>query len=297
MRRSFTALVASFTLVVFGPQPASAFVMAFRTPMQRALSADVVVVGKVTAIEKETVDAQPFPEAANKVAHKVAVVKVETPIAGADNLAHLKVGFVPPAKFDPAAPPPPAAFARVQGRGPAVPELKEGQEYVFFLKRHPDGGFFVIPNLSPPIDLTEPPAKKEVEAITAGLALLADAAKNLKADNPEVRYQTAALLLGKYRSYPDFAPQVEPVPIPAEESRLILKGLLAGDWTKTDRDAPTNVFYSLGLTDKDGWAAPKRVPNQRPADYNAALKTAFAAWLDGPGQTYQIKKLMPKATK
>src|SRR5262245_14547536 len=70
-------------------------------PIERAFYVPVVVVGKVTAIEKETVDATQFPGAPDKVAYKVAVVKVGTNLAGADGVTHLKVGFTPPAKPDP----------------------------------------------------------------------------------------------------------------------------------------------------------------------------------------------------
>src|SRR4051812_124118 len=91
----------------------------YADPVERALRVPVVVIGKVTAVEKDAVDATLYPGAPNKVAHRIAVVKVETGLLGADNTTHLKVGFVPA-----------GAGGR---RGPENPELKEGQEWLFFL--------------------------------------------------------------------------------------------------------------------------------------------------------------------
>src|SRR5262245_37577378 len=91
-------------------------------PVERALRVPVVVVGKVAAVEKEPVEATLYPGATQKVAHKIAVVKVETNLLGAANTTHLKVGFVP------------SGTAGIRpGRGPDNPELKEGQEWLFFL--------------------------------------------------------------------------------------------------------------------------------------------------------------------
>src|SRR4051812_32739446 len=106
--------------------PASADRMApIARPVERALRTPVVVVGKVTAIEKDPIDAPPYPGATNKVAYKIAVVKVETNLAGAANTTHLKVGFVPA-----------GAGGR---RGPENPDLKEGEEWLFFLTKHHGG--------------------------------------------------------------------------------------------------------------------------------------------------------------
>jgi hypothetical protein len=92
---------------------------------------------------------------------------------------------------------------------------------------------------------------------------------------------------------------VEQTPIPADESKLILKGLTEADWAKFDRTAPNGMqaFYSLGVTEKDGWTPPKAVPVKpgEPApNYNILAKAAFVKWLEGPGKDYRIKKLVPK---
>ena len=90
----------------------------YASPVERALRVPVVVVGKVTALEKETVEAPIYPGATQKIAHTVAVVKVESNLVGANDLTHLKVGFVTTAAEK--------GGGIRPGRGPNNPELKEG---------------------------------------------------------------------------------------------------------------------------------------------------------------------------
>jgi hypothetical protein len=280
--------------------------IAMRTPAQRATSADVIVVGKVTAIEKEMAEAQPFPGAPNKVPHKVAVVKIETNLAGAANITHIKIGFIPPAKPDPTAPPPARGGGiRPIRRGPVVPELKEGQEMLFFLTKHPAGDFYIMPAMSPPIEVKGDQWKKELEAVKRVTTVLADPMKGLKSDKADVRAETAAVMVMKYRTYPDFATEVDQVPINAEESQLILKGLAEAEWNQNIRAVPPGggspnalqAFYQLGLTEKDGWKQPvfpQPKPGQPPVDFGAIQKQAFGEWLAGPGKDYVIKKFVVK---
>jgi hypothetical protein len=271
-------------------QTASALMIAQRTPMQRAASSEVVLVGKVTAIEKEPVEVAPFPGAPNKVAYRIAVVKVQTPLAGADNLTHVKVAFLP----RPAANPNPQPGPNRPRPGLQVPELKENDEFLFFLSRHPDGGFFAMSNMSLPISVADDEGKKALETAKKVTKALADPSKGLKSENADERFLTAAALLTRYRTYPDFASAgVDQTAIPADESRLILKALLERDWVKIEANAPspTQLFFTLGLTDKDGWMMPKPQPGMV---FNAVLKDEFARWLDGPGKDYQIKRLVPK---
>jgi hypothetical protein len=289
--------------------PAFALVMAMKPPAQRAISADAVVVGKVTAIEKDTVEAVPFPGAPNKVAYKVAVVKIESDLGGAANITHVKVGFIPPPKVDPNAPPPAGGPIRPIRPGLQAPELKEGQEMLFFLTKHPSGEFYAIPGMSPPVDLKDEAGKKELEAVKKVTAILADPMKSLKSDKPEVRAEAAAIMVMKYRSFPDFGGEVDQVPIPAEESKLLLKALTEVNWSNKAGPRPGPVggppnpvqaFYSLGLTEQDGWKQPmfpRPQPGQPPVDFNLLTKEAFVRWLAGPGKDYQIKKIVPKKAK
>jgi hypothetical protein len=288
-------------LIVICTTPAiPALMIALKSPAQRALSAETVVVGKVTAIEKEAVEAAPFPGAANKVQYRIAVVKIETAFAGAKNVTHIKVGFVPPPPPMNPLPGGPRAIRPPIRRGPMLPELKEGKEYVFFLSKHRDANFFVMSNMSPPLDAKAEETKKDLEAIKKVLAVVADPMKSLKAEKADDRAFAAAVLAGRYRAYPDQGGEVEQTPIPADESKLILKGLAEADWTRFDRTAPNGMqaFYSLGVTHQDGWTPPKAIPakpGQPAPNYNLLAKEAFLKWLEGPGKEYRIKKLVPKS--
>jgi len=299
MRRLSLSLLMSGLAVALTAVSAPALMIAMKPPSQRALSAETIVIGKVTSIEKDTIEATPFIGAPNKLAFKIAVVKVETALAGANNVTHIKVGFIPPPPPAPAGPVPPGGIRPGIGRRPLMPELKEGQELVLFLAKHPDAGFYTMPNMSPPLDTKAEETKKDLEAIKKVLAVAADPMKALKAEKADDRAFAAAVLAGKYRAYPDAGGETEQVAIPAEESKLILKGLAESDWTKFDRTTPNGMqsFYSLGLTDKDGWVAPKPVrpqPGQPPVNLNEATKDAFVKWLDGPGKDYVIKRIVPK---
>lgn len=292
--------------LVLGVGSAGALMIAIRPAAQRAVTAEVAVVGKVTAIEKEAVDAAPFPGAKEKVAYKVAVVKIESALSGVKEVTHVKIGFVPPK--------PVPAPVPVQPGGPAIqpirprpgfqaPELKVGQEMLFFLAKHPSADFYVIPGMSPPVDLATDSGKKELEAVKKVLAVLADPMKGLKSDKADERLLTATTMVTKYRAYPEAGGEVTQVAIGAEESKLILKALAEADWSNQVRPgaapaaSPINAFYQLGLTDKDGWKQPvfpRPQPGQPRVDFNALTKDAFVKWLDGPGKDYQIKKNVPK---
>jgi hypothetical protein len=306
MRRyALAALLAAAGLVALN-ESASGLMIAMRPASQRAATAQVVVVGKVTAIEKDTVDATRFAGDKEKVAHKVAVVKIENNLGGADNLTHIKVGFIPRPKAQPAPVPQPGGgpvgrpFVRPRP-GLQTPELKEGQEMLLFLDKHPSGGFYVMAAMSPPVDVTTDAGKKELESVKKVAALLADPAKGLKSDKADVRAETAALLVMKYRNYPAFGGEVDQVPVGAEESKLILKALADADWKGTRTTpgtiTPYGAFTQLGLTDKDGWKPPvfpPQKPGQPPVDFVGIQKEAFVKWLAGPGKDYRVKKVVSK---
>jgi hypothetical protein len=250
-------------------------------PVERALRVPVVIVGKVAAVEKDTIDAPLYPGAPNKVAHKIAVVKVEANLAGAENTTHLKVGFVPS-----------GAPGVRPGRGPENPELKEGQVWLFFLTRNPDGTFHV-PYMTPPVSEKASDYKTQVEDVKNILAAVKDPAKSLKAEKPADRFVAAVALIYKYRTVPEgTAKGVETVTLSADESRPVLKALTEGTWKN---DGPTlngfRAFSMLGLTEADGWKPPVARPGQ---DFDELTREAFAKWLAGPGKDYRIKKLVPR---
>ena len=298
---------SGFALVAIMPAP---------QPAQMALTAPVVVTGKVTAIEKDTVErTSPYAGAKDKVTYKVAVVKIDGALVGANNLTHIKIGIPQPGALAPGGAPVPIQpgqpiqpIRRPPIRPmPQAPELKEGQEMVFFLTKHPTADFYVIPAMNFPIDIKTDAGKKSLEEVKKVTAVLADPMKGLKSEKADVRTETAVLMVTRYRAYPQTGGEVDQVAIGADESKLILKALAEGDWSqKNVRPGPgaftpnaLQAFYQLGLTDKDGWKQPvfpQPKPGQPPVDFAAIQKEAFVKWLAGAGKDYQIKKVVPKAT-
>jgi hypothetical protein len=258
------------------------------TPVEKVARAELVVAGKVTAVEKQLVDAIRFPGDTEKVGHKVVVIKIDKGLVGGDTITHVKVGFVPP-------PPPADPNVPVRpGRGGFQPiDLKEGQEGIFFLTKHPSGEFYTITPLLAPLDPQAENYKTQVELVKKAAAVLADPMKSLKSGKAEDRYFAATALLTKYRAYPETGGEVDTIKLPVEESRLILKSLAEGDWKKYDPDTINGMqaFYQLALTEKDGWKQPQPKPG---ADFADTMKEAFIKWLDGPGKDYQIGKVVPK---
>lgn len=288
----------SFAAVGLLLAPVSAIMVAFKPPVQRAVSADAVIVGKVTSVENETVEVK-APKGTAKTAYRIAVVKVENALMGGSGLTHVKVGFIPaPVQAAPALPPnaPPGLGIAVSsgGRRQPTPELKVGDEFVFFLAKHPTAGFYFMPMMSPPIAAKSEQATKIIESTKKLSAVLADPTKGLKSEKPEDRFFAAATLLAKYRSYPDAGSEVDQVAIPAEESKLILSGLLDGDWNVYNADSVNGqqAVGMLGITPKEGYKYPMVKPGQKVGEVQ---KQAFATWFAGPGKDFVVKKFVPKA--
>jgi hypothetical protein len=312
MRRFLLPTAAAVAVVGLLASPVQALRIAIAPqPDRLALTMPVTVTGKVTSIEKDTVDASsPFVGAKDKLAYKVAVVKIDKALVGADNLTHIKVGFIPPAP-NPGPNPGPVGGPIRPGIRPGfqAPELKVGQELVLFLAKHPSADFYIMPGGAAPIDITTAEGKKQLEDAKKALAIVADPMKGLKSDKAEVRLETVTKLLTKYRSYPLFGGEVDQVAIPAEESKLILKTIAEADWKAAGPiiggpglAAPNamQAFYQLGLTDQDGWKQPmfpQPVPGAPPVDFVGIQKDAFVKWLAGPGKDYVVKKVVAKPAK
>jgi hypothetical protein len=303
MRRYLCAAAIAAVAFAVAQSQAYALVIAPPQPGQMAITAPVVLTGKVTGFEKDPVEVpSPYPGAKDKQSWKIAVVKVNTALSGIDGtkVKEIKVGVFQPPKPNPnpnAKPP----LVRPGGpRGPAAAiELKEGQELLFFLTKHPHGDFYIMPGFNRPVDITTDAGKKTLADVQKVTAVLADPMKGLKSDKGDVRSESAAIMVMKYRSYPMLGGETEQVAIGADESKLILKALAEGEWKAGRFGGPPNAFMAfsqLGLTEKDGWIQPVivAVPGQPAPDYAAVMKDAFTKWLAGAGKDYQIKKIVPK---
>ncbi|MCE9562564.1 MAG: hypothetical protein K8U57_10985 [Planctomycetes bacterium] len=303
--RTFLRVAALVVAVVGTAEIAAAKLMiAPSPPARRAIMADITLVGKVTGIEKEPVMAlPPYAGAKDKVAFQIATVKVETGLIGAEKLKEIKIGTILPPKVDPKAPIGPRI-----GGGPRRfgVDLKEGQELLLFLVKHPTEDFYTIPGGTLPVDIKTggEQAKKDVESVKQVAAILADPAKALKSDKPDMRAEAATVMVLKYRNYPVLGGEVDQVAIGAEESKTLLKGLTEGNWSSMNfrfdsPPSPLQAFQMLGLTDKDGWIQPVIVntPGAPPVDFGLVQRDAYMKWLEGPGKNYVIKKMVPKAPK
>ncbi len=285
MIRHFVAAAAIALIAV--PADAKRAIRLF-TPIDKVARAEMVIAGKVSAIEKDMVDAIRFPGDTEKVPHKVAVIKIDKGIVGGDTITHVKVGFIPPPPVDPNAP------VRPMRGGPApVLELKEGQEAVFFLTKHASGEFYTVTPMLAPLDPKAENYKTQLEQVTKAAAVFANPMKGLKAAKPEDRSFAATALVTRYRSFPETGGEVDTMKIPADETKLILKGLAEGDWKKYEADTINGMqaFYQLALTEKDGWKQPQPILNVEFAD---TMKEAFVKWIDDAGKDYQIGKFVPK---
>lgn len=285
-----TAFVAAVAALVFAPSADAKRAIRIFSPTEKLVRSDVVAVGKVTALEKDTIDAPQYPGAPDKVAYKIAVVKIENGLVGANNITHVKIGFIPPAEGAPPVGRP--------GRGGYAPvNLTKDMEALFYLKKHHSADFYTVEPIMAPTDTKDEGYKAQLETVKKGAAVIADPTKALKAEKADDRLFAAALLVTKYRSYPENAPEVENVKIGADESKLILKAIAEGDWKK-DQDGvsphPYQAFSMLGLNQTSGFKFPQVKPGE---DFITKAKETYTEWLAGAGKDYQITKIVAKPKK
>jgi hypothetical protein len=281
-------LAAAAAALVLAPVEAKRAIRIF-TPVEKLVRADAVVVGKVTALEKEVVTATPAPGDPNKLSYKVAVVKVEGALVGAANVTHVKVGFIPPPPAEPGATP----VRPIRGGFQPV-NLTEGMEGLFYLTKHHGGQFYTIQPIMAPIDSKDDGYKAQVALAKTAAAALADPMKALKGGKADARSFAAAVLVRKYRAYPEGSGEYENAKIGADESRLILKALAEADWKPAPNTGTSEAyaaFSQLGLTAQDGWKYPMVKPGE---DFMQKTQETFAKWVEGPGKDYRVSKWAPK---
>ncbi len=305
MRRILFASLA-FASVALAEQPALGLRIAVQnfTTSQKVAQAEVVVTGKVSSLEKETVELPQFLGDKNKVAFTIAVIKVETILGGVKNVTHLKVAFLTqaggggeeqnlglPIKGRP---------IRPGGFGPV--QLTEGQEGIFFLQKHPGSdAYYAIQQGFAPIAAKAENYKEELVKVKGITDALADPMKALKAEKLEARLLAASAIVGKYRSNP--TGQLVEKAIPAEETKLILKTLFEADWTAADMPAPgfdyqTSPGYLASMIGLNpGVNGIPQIQIKPGESYNAKMKEAIRAWHAENGEKFEIKKFVAKEKK
>jgi hypothetical protein len=233
---------------------------------ERVARADVVAVGKVTAIDDTAV------LDLDKVEHRVALVKAsDAPLGGKGlDLDKLRV-----------------AFPKEDDREFPQWNLKPGQEAIFLLTRRESEPFFQLPGPWAVLDKKSASYDKDADLVKRCARALADPDAGLKAKDADERYLTAALLVVRDRTpRPGVGPATELVD--ADRSKRILEALADADWSEKGATAPVSplvVFGRLGLTDKEGWTLPKDLKD---------LPEAARKWLKDNASSYRLRRLVPE---
>ncbi|HEX3152615.1 MAG TPA: hypothetical protein VHR66_31370 [Gemmataceae bacterium] len=287
-------------------------VMAPPKPAAMAVSADVVIIGKVLEIEKDTVEATPFKGSPKEqaVAYKIAVVKIEDSLMGGKGLTQFRVGF--PADAGPGLPPPglpggPPGVGRLTrpGRpGPGTVALTADMDGCFFLTQHHSGDFYTVVGFGSPLLKKDENYAKELENVKKVVKTFDDPVSALKVKDLGERFAAAQVLLQRYQTQRVGATAREA--IPAEENKLFIALLAELPWqpdtTKPvgplDPPAPSRsaLWYSINPNEQ-GFKAPQpqpQRPGEPPVDYNKVMDEATLKFLKDNGAKIQIRRFAAK---
>jgi hypothetical protein len=257
----------------------------------RIVRSDLVVLGRVVALEPKDVEAAFSSESPFKLDYRIAVVKVNDVIHGKKELKEIRLGFISPDQD-----------RKVDRSGKAMPALsplyfvsiKVGQEGVFFLKKHHQGDFYLNPMLIggflPSSD--SPEFKKNIESarrLSKVLDLPLDA---LKAENASNRFLATTMLINRYRLNGAKASKLPEKAINAEESKLLLKTLTEAEWKDVNEAIsptmypphPYRLFLQLGVTKTEGYDPPTKAP-----DFRDTLRYT-QSWLRDNQEKYRIQR-------
>jgi hypothetical protein len=261
-------------------------------PGDLVVQADAVVLGQVVEIDKDEVIATPIPGAPKEqaVAYKVAVLKVADTLAGGKGLTQYRVGF--PANAAPAAPPPPGRIRPSRGFDPVA--LTVGQDGAFFLVRHHEADFYTLVPGSKPLEKTDKAYETEIAEVKKTARALEDPVAALKAKDLADRFWAGYVLLQKYAQAKPTKDGKLPdrVPIPAEETKLLVKLMAELPWQPAAPVGPLNrgpgqppnraALWAFVNQDELRFKPPKAKPFQPgdpPVDFNKALDAATSEFL------------------
>jgi hypothetical protein len=274
-------LLLSSLLGIVVPTTARAVVPLVAPPVpKRVALADLVVIGKVSAIEEQVVEASPLikiPQVSTTVSYRIAVVSIDTALFGAKkNQTKVRVAVFQPAR------------KAGEDRPKRLPKVQfvVDQEGCFFLRKHPEESFFVVQEPYEFLDKTQTKDyAKEIDLAKQCARLITDVDTALEAKDANDRLLAASMLIFRFRT-PVVVYTKEPKtePIDAIQSKRILKVLAEADWTEKGLPsamAPLSLFLYLGLTDQDGWRAPDEPKN---------LSDSAREWLRKNAGTYRIQR-------
>lgn len=252
--------------------PLSARVAAPPPIHERAAAADLIVIGKVTAIEDKPVMAKRSADDGEKVEHRIALIQITDRLLGAKGLTHIRLGYT-------------LAGEGRRGGGPygsVVPTV--GQEGCFMLKKAYDGDFHTARGM----DVLEKDSA-EIANVKRCAALLEDPNAGLKSKEAEDRLLTAAMLVTRFRTLPPGVDNPKLAPIDAAQNKLILDALASADWSKRDprQLSPLTIIQRIQPTPQDGWNPPKFT------DLAKEYPIYAQQWLKENGGKYRIQRFVP----
>ncbi len=270
---------------------------------RRAVTNSLVVSGTV-AVGKETVEVTSEYGQAVKTTYKLATIRVKDVLVG-DKPGDTVSVLVPPA--DPFTPPAADGFGRPQPyRRPPVLQVQliDGQEGVFFLRRHPNAPpHHHIPRGAVPLNPLDTDYKDHLAVVKRVGAMVAEPVKALKAKAAADRYEAAVTLVYRYR-YVFGQVAAEEVAIPAEETKLLFAAIAEFDWAEYDRPLPpggpprdytkqpNDLLTLLGIHQGGDTGFPKVRVNPGQGMF-AAYQQTLREWLDGPGGKFVVTKRVP----
>ncbi|MEZ6139300.1 MAG: hypothetical protein R3B84_01905 [Zavarzinella sp.] len=278
-------------------------------PVARSLiHANVLAVGKILEIEKEQVELPIAPQnKEQKIAMKVAVIKIEEPLLGCKGLTQLRVAFPaslvggPGPAFD--LPAPGIQFNKRQPNfgapapGFGMPVPTQGAEGIFMLNLHHTGDYYIF---SPTagfngfIDSKRPTYKADLAAVRDSLKCLEDPLAALKDKDKNVRWRAAEIYLMKIRNYPPDANgrKVVEKPVSAELNKLLLTSLMDMPWAATDYSQPNREqLWWLLNPSQFGFKNPVFQPQvgAKPQDFQKVWEETTSAFLKENLDKIQIK--------
>lgn len=314
--RLIVAGVALATISLGMPSRADALRIApVANPKQQAAQAEIIVVGKVTEIEKDPVEHSPTKDGP-KVSYKIAVLKIEESIFGATGLTQLRVGFMDGPGVGGPRPLPAVPPGGVQIQPlPAIAVLPNatlaaGQEGCFFLSQLQGADFYVMAGFGGPLNKKDGNYAKTLEDVKKIAKAIEEPAKALKAKSVEDRYEAAQIILQRYNQYrgPGLKPgeAIKREPIPAEENKLIIDLMMELPWTpKFDKPrtgsepAPpsrSGLWYLINPVEL-GYKQPpfpRPQPGQPRPDYNKMLEESTTKFLTENKDKIKITRVATK---
>jgi hypothetical protein len=281
MRLTQTAIVIATGLALLAiVSPCGAVIVATPTGPVKAAHSDRIVIGKVAKMLKEPVEAVSAVGAKVNIPFTIYEIEVSEAIKGDAKEKILRIGQ-------------PASKA---GAVPAV-KVTVGQEGLFFLQKHPAGDFHTLPMAGAFVSNKNKGAfTLELDEVRKTLTVLAAPLVALKAAEPARRLEATYLLLTVYHTVPPKT-DYKLDPIPAAESKLLLKTLIDSDWDYNKykganfKQNPAKLFELLGVGAKDGFQKP--IQGILSPEYASAAKK----WLAKNWETYSLNKVVITGTK